>query len=219
MNSLERGLSRFATDACGATGRLRTDAGVSSRRCRGGAAADRAYFALPACPLLPQLVPVLSHTKVRYDEALLAAYARAALAEVDRWADAIGHAEITSVYVGGGTPTHALTQRGPRARTGARAIPSHRRHLYRDQPSGHQCRDRPAAPRTGREAYLTGCAVVRAEHLATLVVATGRRGERALAPSARERLRLVNVDIMFALRARRAATSPSIWPRRRPVRQ
>ena len=35
-------------------------------------------------------------------------YTKAAIAEVDWWADAIGPAEITSVYVGGGTPTLAL---------------------------------------------------------------------------------------------------------------
>ncbi len=36
------------------------------------------------------------------------AYTRAAVAEVDWWADTIGPAEITSIYIGGGTPTLAL---------------------------------------------------------------------------------------------------------------
>jgi len=35
-------------------------------------------------------------------------YSRAAIAEVDWWANAVGPAEITSVYIGGGTPTLAL---------------------------------------------------------------------------------------------------------------
>ena len=58
-------------------------------------------FCRNACPYCP-------YTKVRYEEALIEPYTRAALAEVDHWADAIGPAEITSVYVGGGTPTNAL---------------------------------------------------------------------------------------------------------------
>ena len=52
--------------------------------------------------------PYCPYTKVSYDERLLESYARAAVAEVDAWADAIGPAEITSIYIGGGTPTLAL---------------------------------------------------------------------------------------------------------------
>ncbi len=39
---------------------------------------------------------------------LVAPYTQAALAEVSWWADKIGPAEITSIYIGGGTPTLAL---------------------------------------------------------------------------------------------------------------
>jgi len=54
-------------------------------------------------------VPVFPpYTKVPHDEILLEPYSQAALSEVDWWADAIGPAEITSVYIGGGTPTLAL---------------------------------------------------------------------------------------------------------------
>jgi len=58
-------------------------------------------FCRHACPYCP-------YTKVRYDEALLDGFTSAALAEVDWWAQAVGPCEITSVYVGGGTPTLAL---------------------------------------------------------------------------------------------------------------
>jgi oxygen-independent coproporphyrinogen-3 oxidase len=58
-------------------------------------------FCRHACPYCP-------YTKVRYDEALLDGFTNAALSEVDWWAQAAGPCEITSVYVGGGTPTLAL---------------------------------------------------------------------------------------------------------------
>jgi oxygen-independent coproporphyrinogen-3 oxidase len=45
---------------------------------------------------------------VRYDESLIEPYTQAALAEVDWWADRVGPAELTSIYIGGGTPTVAL---------------------------------------------------------------------------------------------------------------
>ncbi len=63
------------------------------------------YLHVPFCR---NLCPYCPYTKVPYDEALLEPYARAAIAEVDWWADTIGPAEITSVYIGGGTPTLAL---------------------------------------------------------------------------------------------------------------
>jgi oxygen-independent coproporphyrinogen-3 oxidase len=45
---------------------------------------------------------------VRYEPSLVGRYTHAALAELDLWADAIGPAEVTSVYIGGGTPTLAM---------------------------------------------------------------------------------------------------------------
>ena len=69
--------------------------------------ADRTalYLHVPFCR---HCCPYCPYTKVPYDEALVEPYTRAALAEAGRWADALGRAEITSVYIGGGTPTHAL---------------------------------------------------------------------------------------------------------------
>ena len=58
-------------------------------------------FCRNACPYCP-------YTKVSYRPELVAPYVRAALAETDRWADAVGPAEVTSVYIGGGTPTLTL---------------------------------------------------------------------------------------------------------------
>jgi len=64
------------------------------------------YLHVPFCR---NLCPYCPYTKVPYDETLLGPYTRAALAEVDWWADTIGPAEITSIYIGGGTPTLALS--------------------------------------------------------------------------------------------------------------
>jgi oxygen-independent coproporphyrinogen III oxidase len=63
------------------------------------------YLHVPFCR---NLCPYCPYTKVPYQESLLEPYTRAALAEVDWWADQVGPAEITSVYIGGGTPTLAL---------------------------------------------------------------------------------------------------------------
>ena len=63
------------------------------------------YLHVPFCR---NCCPYCPYTKVPHDEALVEPYTRAAIAEVDRWADAIGPAEISSVYIGGGTPTLAL---------------------------------------------------------------------------------------------------------------
>ncbi len=58
-------------------------------------------FCRHSCPYCP-------YTKVQYRESLVEPFTLAAIAEVDWWADAVGPAEITSVYIGGGTPTLAL---------------------------------------------------------------------------------------------------------------
>ncbi|MCL4559180.1 MAG: coproporphyrinogen III oxidase family protein [Chloroflexi bacterium] len=63
------------------------------------------YLHVPFCR---HFCPYCPYTKVPYREALLEPYTRAAIAEVDWWADRIGPAEITSIYIGGGTPTLAL---------------------------------------------------------------------------------------------------------------
>jgi len=63
------------------------------------------YLHVPFCR---NFCPYCPYTKVLYDETLVEPYTRAARAEVDWWADKIGPAEVTSVYIGGGTPTLAL---------------------------------------------------------------------------------------------------------------
>jgi coproporphyrinogen III oxidase-like Fe-S oxidoreductase len=64
------------------------------------------YLHVPFCR---RCCPYCPYTKVPYEETLIEPFTRAALAEVDWWADALGPAEITSIYIGGGTPTLALS--------------------------------------------------------------------------------------------------------------
>ncbi len=63
------------------------------------------YLHVPFCR---NCCPYCPYTKVPYDEALVGPYTKAAIAEVDWWAERVGAAEITSIYIGGGTPTLTL---------------------------------------------------------------------------------------------------------------
>lgn len=64
------------------------------------------YLHVPFCY---HFCPYCPYTKVPYDEKLIEPYIKAAIAEVDWWAEAIGPAEITSIYIGGGTPTLVMS--------------------------------------------------------------------------------------------------------------
>jgi oxygen-independent coproporphyrinogen III oxidase len=63
------------------------------------------YLHVPFCR---HFCPYCPYTKVSYRESLIEPYTKAAIAEVDWWSHALGPAEITSIYIGGGTPTLAL---------------------------------------------------------------------------------------------------------------
>ena len=63
------------------------------------------YLHVPFCR---HFCPYCPYTKIPYNQSLVDPYTRAAIAEVDWWANAVGSAEITSIYIGGGTPTLAL---------------------------------------------------------------------------------------------------------------
>jgi len=59
-------------------------------------------FCIYFCPYCP-------YTKVPYQESLIEPYTHAAIAEIDWWANIYGSIELTSIYIGGGTPTLALS--------------------------------------------------------------------------------------------------------------
>jgi oxygen-independent coproporphyrinogen III oxidase len=156
-------------------------------------------FCRHACPYCP-------YTKAPYDEGRVEPYERAALAEVDRWAALSAGAEVTSVYIGGGTPTLALESVG--------RIVARMRGRFRV--TGDVCIEtNPAdvdATLAGRlrEAGVAlvslGVESFHVRHLATL----GRSYSPAAAELALRRLvdggfAAVNVDLMIALPGQSAA--------------
>jgi coproporphyrinogen III oxidase-like Fe-S oxidoreductase len=155
------------------------------------------YLHVPFCR---NFCPYCPYTKVPYHEALVEPYTRAALAEVDRWADTIGPAEVTSIYIGGGTPTLALGS--------VAAVLTRVRERFRL--TGDICIETNPADvddATVQRLHDAGVALVslgvqsfHPENLATI----GRRYEpslaaRALAQLAEGGFASVNADIMFAL--------------------
>ncbi len=58
-------------------------------------------FCIYFCPYCP-------YTKVPYQESLIEPYTQAAIAEIDWWANKVGRINLSSIYIGGGTPTLAL---------------------------------------------------------------------------------------------------------------
>jgi oxygen-independent coproporphyrinogen-3 oxidase len=150
-------------------------------------------FCRHSCPYCP-------YTKVPYRESLVEPYTKAALAEVDWWAHAVGPAEITSVYIGGGTPTLALDS--------VASVLTRVRERFRL--TGDICIETNPADVNdetvqrlhdmGVELVSLGVESFQSKNLAML----GRDykpliAERALALLAKSNFASVNADIMFAL--------------------
>jgi oxygen-independent coproporphyrinogen-3 oxidase len=161
------------------------------------------YLHVPFCR---SCCPYCPYTKVPYRPELVAPYTQAAIAEVDWWAEAIGTAEITSIYIGGGTPTLALE-------SVARVL---ERVRQRFRLTGDVCIEtNPADVDEGVVLRLRdldvalvslGVQSFHPERLALL----GRRytpdiAEHAIGLLARGGFASVNVDIMFALPGQTAA--------------
>jgi len=155
------------------------------------------YLHVPFCR---NFCPYCPYTKVPYDETLVEPYTRAALAEVDWWADTIGPAEMTSIYIGGGTPTLALG--------GVTGVLARVRERFRL--TGDICIETSPADvddETVQRLHDAGIALVslgaqsfRPENLALI----GRRykpsvAEHALELLAQSDFASVNADLMFAL--------------------
>ena len=155
------------------------------------------YLHVPFCR---NCCPYCPYTKVPYRPELVDHYTHAASLEVDRWARDIGPSEVTSVYVGGGTPTLALESVG--------LVLS--RVQERFNLTGDICIETNPADvneEVVRQLHWIGVSLVslgvqsfRAEHLETI----GRHytpqvAEKALSLLAESGFASVNVDIMFAL--------------------
>jgi len=161
------------------------------------------YLHVPFCR---HFCPYCPYTKVQYAESLVEPFTLAAMAEVDWWADAVGPAEITSIYIGGGTPTLALDgvarvlrRVGERFRlTGDICIETNPADV--DDEAVQRLHD------MGVELVSLGVESFQPEYLAVL----GRDytplvAERALARLAGSHFASVNADIMFALPRQTAA--------------
>lgn len=161
------------------------------------------YLHVPFCR---HFCPYCPYTKTHYDELLVEPFTRAAIAEVDWWANAVGPAEITSIYIGGGTPTLALDAvarvlmrvRERFRLTGDICIETNPADV--DAETVQQLHD------MGVELVSLGVESFQAESLAAM----GRDyqpivAERALALLAGSNFASVNADIMFALPHQTAA--------------
>lgn len=67
------------------------------------------YIHIPFCR---SLCPYCPYNRTLYEHEQADAYMNALLAEIDMYADSLGHIEIGSVYIGGGTPTTVLEDLG-----------------------------------------------------------------------------------------------------------
>ncbi len=155
------------------------------------------YLHVPFCR---NICPYCPYTKVAYREALVEPYIQAALAEVDWWADRVGPAEITSIYIGGGTPTLALP--------GVARVLSRIRQRF--HLTGDICIETNPADvneETVQRLRDAGVALVslgvqsfQPKHLALIGRSyTPRVAERALARLAAGGFASINVDLLFAL--------------------
>ncbi len=155
------------------------------------------YLHVPFCR---HCCPYCPYTRTPYNRKLIEPYTLAAMAEIDWWADRVGPVEMTSVYIGGGTPTLALD-------SVARILG---RVRERFRLTGDICIETNPADvddETVRQLHAAGITLVslgvqsfQPEKLVTL----GRRyepdaGERALRLLVAGGFASVNADIMFAL--------------------
>lgn len=150
-------------------------------------------FCRNACPYCP-------YTKVAYRPELVPGWRDAALAEAEWWARSVGPAEVTSIYVGGGTPTLALEA--------VAAVLDGLRRLFRV--GGDVCVETSPAdvdaglvPRL-HEAGVTMVSLGVQSFVERHLQAIGRRYGPADAEEALDRLAgggfaAVNADILFAL--------------------
>ena len=161
------------------------------------------YLHVPFCR---HCCPYCPYTKVQYRESLVEPFTLAAIAEVDWWANAVGPAEITSVYIGGGTPTLAL---GSVSRVLMRV-----RERFRL--TGDICIETNPADVSeetiqrlhdmGVELVSLGVESFQSKNLAVMGRDYGPLvAERALAWLAKSNFASVNADIMFALPHQTAA--------------
>jgi len=65
------------------------------------------YIHVPFCK---SMCPYCPYNRVQYDEKLIAGYFNALSEEIDLYSKKLGKIEISSIYIGGGTPTNAIDE-------------------------------------------------------------------------------------------------------------
>jgi oxygen-independent coproporphyrinogen-3 oxidase len=63
------------------------------------------HFCKSLCPYCP-------YNRIKYDEKLVKPYTKSLLKEIDLYAGKLGKIEVSSIYIGGGTPTNIVNELG-----------------------------------------------------------------------------------------------------------
>jgi oxygen-independent coproporphyrinogen-3 oxidase len=56
------------------------------------------------------MCPYCPYNKIKYDSKLVLPYLNAILKEIDMYSTRLGRIEISSIYIGGGTPTNLIDE-------------------------------------------------------------------------------------------------------------
>lgn len=67
------------------------------------------YIHIPFCK---SICPFCPYNKIKFDKTLIAPYLDAMLNEIDIYSQRLGKVEISSIYIGGGTPTNMIDELG-----------------------------------------------------------------------------------------------------------
>ena len=67
------------------------------------------YIHIPFCR---NMCPYCPYNRIKYDENLVGPYTRAVLSEIEQYYLRLGKIEISSIYIGGGTPTTLIDELG-----------------------------------------------------------------------------------------------------------
>jgi coproporphyrinogen III oxidase-like Fe-S oxidoreductase len=156
------------------------------------------YLHIPFCR---QICPYCPYNKELYHAEVAQRYARAVMREVDMYAAMVGAKPVTSLYIGGGTPTTMLYN----------GLPQILDHIYRSfnmqcdvhmesHPNDLSRKNLNAILSLGVKHLSTGLEAVQDRHLRTLHRPyTVEQGRAAVLRAVDSGFRCVNADIIFAL--------------------
>lgn len=156
------------------------------------------YLHIPFCR---RICPYCPYNKELYDPEITSAYATALVGEMDYYAALIGNKPITSLYIGGGTPTTMLN-------TGLQKIVDHLRRVFNLQchihleshPNDISAESLEVIQSLGVRHLSLGVEALQDRHLKTIERPyTVEQAKRAVRLAVDAGFQCVNVDVMFAL--------------------